>query len=301
MIEVENYLSLNNYKKVKFNESLSKHTTFKVGGNALFIVTPESKKKLINLIHFLNLKHIPFKVLGHGSNILPSDKDYEGVVIKTSQALKYMKIKDEEMIVGAGYSLVKLAYDMIEYELEGLEFLGGIPGTIGGAIFMNAGAYNKEMKDVVMEVLLINHLGELVTYNNTDLKFSYRQSILQTEKPMLIIEAKLKLVKGSKENIINYLQKRKERRQSTQPLGFPSAGSTFRNPSGTHAYLLIDAANLRGHVIGGAKVSEKHSNFIINYHHAKSQDVKDLVDYVSEKVYEKTGIQLKSEIELFNW
>lgn len=301
MIEVEKYLSENNYKKVKYNEPLSKHTTFRVGGKAKVVVTPESKKKIINLIQFLKTKEIPFKIFGNGSNILPSDKDYEGVVIKTNQALKYMKVKDEEVIVGAGYSLVKLAHDVIDYELEGLEFFGGIPGTMGGAIYMNAGAYKKETKDVVKEVLLINHLGDLVTYTKDDLKYSYRKSILQKERPMLIIEAKLKLKKGNKENITDTLRKRKERRQQTQPLNYPSGGSTFRNPRGMNAYLLIDQAGLRGYVIGGAKVSEKHCNFIINYHEAKSKDVKDLVDYVINNVYIITGKRLKPEIEFFNW
>ncbi|QVK17058.1 UDP-N-acetylmuramate dehydrogenase [Mycoplasmatota bacterium] len=301
MIEVEKFLSENNYKNVKYDEPLSKHTTFRVGGKARIVVTPRSKRKIINLILFLKKKEIPFKVFGNGSNILPSDKDYEGVVIKTNQALKYMKVKDEEVVVGAGYSLVKLAHDIIEYELEGLEFFGGIPGTMGGAIYMNAGAYNKETKDVVLEVLLINNQGELVIYTNKDLKYSYRKSILQKEQPLLIIEAKLKLKKGNKDNITDILKQRKVRRQQTQPLEYPSGGSTFRNPNGINAYLLIDRAGLRGYVIGGAKVSEKHCNFIINYDKAKSKDVKDLVDYVINNVYQTTGKRLKPEIEFFNW
>ncbi len=301
MIEVESYLSENNFKNFKINEPLSNHTTFQVGGIARFVVTPETKKQLISLVEYLKLKNMPFKVIGNGSNLLPSDKIYEGIIIKTNQALNYLEVKDREVIVGAGYSLVKLAYDMIQYELEGLEFIGGIPGTIGGAVFMNAGAYNKEMKDVVKEILLINHKGEFLTYHKEDLQYAYRKSILQYEKPLLIIEAKLKLKKGSSEIIRNLLEKRRKRRINTQPLKFPSGGSTFRNPIGTHAYLLIDKAGLRGYQMGGAKISEKHCNFIINVEKAKSKDVKDLVEYTIEKVYQVTGVKLQPEIEFFNW
>ncbi len=301
MIEVETYLKEHNYKNVKFLQPLAKYTTLKVGGVAKIVVTPETKNKIIQLIQFLHKNNIPFKVLGNGSNILPSDKDYEGVVIKTNQALKYLKVKEDIIIVGAGYSLVKAAYDMIPYELEGLEFLGGIPGTIGGAVYMNAGAYKREMKDIVLEVKCINPNGELVVYKNDDLKFSYRKSIFQKERPLLIIEAKLKLKKGNKDDISYLLQHRKERRLESQPLDYPSGGSTFRNPSGTHAYLLIEQAGLRGYEIGGAKISEKHCNFIVNYHNATSQDVKDLVDYVINQVYKVSGKRLKPEIELFNW
>ncbi len=301
MIEVREYLKEKNYQYVKLDEPLAKHTTFRVGGIADIVVTPETKKKLIDLITFLDHKKITFKVLGNGSNILPSDDHYHGVIIKTNKALGYMSIKDGIVTVGAGYPLVKLAYDMIEHELTGLEFIGGIPGTIGGAIYMNAGAYNKEMKDVLVDVLLINNKGQLVTYKNEDLKFQYRKSILQTEKPLLIIEATLKLEKGNKEEIRALLEKRRKRRLETQPLEYPSGGSTFRNPQGTHAYLLIDQAGLRGYSIGGAKVSEKHCNFIINSNNAKSKDVKDLVDYVIENVYKTTGVKLNPEIEFFNW
>ncbi len=301
MIEVEKYLKENHYQNIKYDEPLSIHTSFKVGGIAKVVVTPSSKKKIIDLILFLKENNIPFKVIGKGSNILASDKLYEGVVIKSHLALGNLKVNNNEIIVGSGYSLVKLAYEMAEYQLTGLEFLGGIPGSIGGAAYMNAGAYKKEMKDIVSEVTLINNQGKLVTYKNKDLKYSYRKSILQKEKPLLIIEAKLLLEKGKKQDILEILKKRQKRRSETQPLEYPNGGSTFRNPKDTQAYILIDKAGLRGYKIGGAMVSDKHCNFIINYNKANSLDVKKLIDHIKKTVYLKAGKRLRTEIELFNW
>lgn len=301
MIEAYNYLRDNKFKYVKYNEELAKHTSFRVGGKVSILVEPTTKEEIIELVLFLHDKKIPFKVLGNGSNILPSDNEYHGVIIKTQKALNYMSVNNDKIIIGSGYNLIKLAYDMVKYELTGCEFLGGIPGTIGGAVFMNAGAYNKEMKDIVEKVVLINKDGKKVTYENQDLQYQYRSSILQKEKPLLIIEAVLKLEKGSGSEIKRILDSRRMRRLKTQPLNYPSGGSTFRNPQGSHAYMLIDKAGLRGYQIGGAKVSDKHCNFIINYNQAKSTDIKNLVDYVIEKVYQVTNVRLIPEIEFFNW
>lgn len=301
MNEVVRYLTDNEYQCVKYNESLSKYTSFKVGGIAAVLVTPESKQKIIDLITFLNQNHFKYKVFGNGSNILPSDNYYKGVIIKTNKALDYLKVNDTKITVGSGYSLVKLAYHMIDYELTGLEFIGGIPGSIGGAIYMNAGAYNKEISDDLECVTLIDDQGKLQVLTKDDLKFSYRESILQKCKASLIIDATFKLEIGHKTDIITLLRKRKERRRETQPLAYPSGGSTFRNPQSHHAYQLIDQVGLRGFQMGGAKISEKHCNFIINYNHATSQDIKELMDYIVEMVYNKSKIQLIPEIEFFNW
>lgn len=301
MFEVKKYLEENQFPNVYYNEPLSKYTTFRVGGKASIFVIPETKKQIIDLVTFLKDQEIPFKIIGNASNLLPSDKNFQGVVIKTNKALNKINIIGEEVVVESGYSLVKLAYDMIDYELQGLEFLGGIPGTIGGAVYMNAGAYNKEMKDVIKNVILLNQEGKLVKMSNQDLQYAYRQSRLQSIKPLLILEATLKLEKGKKEDIKALLEKRKERRINTQPLNYPCGGSTFKNPTGTHAYLLIDKAGLRGYSIGGAKVSCKHCNFIINYNNATSDDIKNLIEYVIKKVYEQTGTVLVPEIEFFNW
>lgn len=301
MIEAINYLRDNNYKHVKYNEPLAKHTSFRVGGIASILVEPTTKEEIIDLVNFLYNKNIPFKILGNGSNILASDNIYHGVIIKTRKALNYLHVDGEKLTVGSGYSLVKLAYDMVKYELTGCEFLGGIPGTIGGAVYMNAGAYNREMKDIVESVVVINKEGKEVIYQNQDLKYSYRSSILQEERPLLIIEANLRLEKGNGLEIKRLLDSRKSRRLQTQPLEYPSGGSTFRNPANTHAYKLIDKAGLRGYQIGGAKVSDKHCNFIINYENAMSEDIKNLVEYVIENVYRVTGTKLIPEIEFFNW
>lgn len=301
MNNVVRFFKENHYNNVKYNVPLSKYTSFKVGGNAAFVVTPESKKKIVLLIAYLNEYNIKYRVIGNGSNILPSDYDYEGVVIRTNRALNYIKVNNNFVTVGSGYSLMKLAYKMIEYQLTGLEFIGGIPGSIGGAIYMNAGAYNKEMKNVVQSVTLLDEYGELRVLSNEDLRYGYRKSILQKRRPQLIIETSLKLKHGKKEDIVNLLNKRKIRRQETQPLEFPSGGSIFRNPKNTHAFKLIDNAGLRGYQVGGAKVSEKHCNFIINYQHSTSQNIKDLINIVINKVYKESNIRLKPEIEFFNW
>lgn len=301
MTEVEKYVKENHIQNVKYDEPLSNHTSFRVGGIAKVVVTPANKKEIMDLIEFLKGESIPFKVLGKGSNILASDKIYEGVIIKSHNALNYLEVNNEEIIVGSGYSLVKLAYEMANYQLTGIEFLGGIPGSIGGAVYMNAGAYKKEMRDVITEVTLINNQGVLTKYKNEDLKYSYRKSILQKQKPLLIIEAKLRLEKGNKLDILKLLMQRHERRVKTQPLEYPNGGSTFRNPKDTQAYLLIDKAGLRGCTIGGAMVSNKHCNFIVNYNKANSLDVKNLIDHIKKIVYLKTGKRLRTEIELFNW
>ena len=301
MNEILKFLTENNFNQVKIDEPLKNHTSFKVGGETKFLVVPETKEQLVELVFYLKSLSYPYKILGKGSNILPSDKTYEGVVIKTELALNNMIIEDDIITVGAGYSLVKLAYQMIEEELTGLEFLGGIPGSIGGAIYMNAGAYLKEMKDIVLDVLLIDQNGTLKNVEVEELQYTYRHSIFQSLPSTLIIETRLKAERGNKEEIASSLQTRRMRRMETQPLDYPSAGSTFRNPKGMHAYQLIDQANLRGYKIGGAKVSEKHCNFVVNYNQASSQDIKDLIDYIIEKVYKITKVMLIPEVEFFNW
>ncbi|NLG81187.1 MAG: UDP-N-acetylmuramate dehydrogenase [Bacilli bacterium] len=298
---VRDYLISQQFHKVYYDEPLSKHTTFRVGGKAKILVIPDEKQKLIELISFLKDEKIPFRIFGNGSNILPSDKDYDGVIIKPQLALNNMEVNGDTVTVDAGYSLVRLAYDMIKYELTGLEFLGGIPGTIGGACFMNAGAYNREMKDCLVQVEYLDKNGKLVTSDVNNLQFAYRSSIFQKERPLLILKASLKLSKGDGKEIKELLEKRRARRLLTQPLEYPSAGSTFRNPEGTHAYLLIDQAGLRGKKIGGAMISEKHCNFIINVGGATSRDIRDLIELVIDVVFKATGVTLIPEIEFFNW
>lgn len=301
MNEVVNFLKKNNYQDVKFNEPLSKHTTFKVGGIASIIVEPSNKDEMIKLISFLNGKNLKYKIFGKGSNILPSDNFYDGVIIKTNKALNYLEVNNDIVTVGAGYSLITLANKMVNYELAGCEFLGGIPGTVGGAIYMNAGAYKREMKDIVINVTILNEKGEVLVLSNEDMQFGYRKSIIQNMQKMLILETKLKLDKGEKAEILKVLNNRRERRLNSQPLEYPCAGSTFRNPIDTHAYILIDEAGLRGYKIGGAQVSTKHCNFIINCNNAKAMDIRNLVDYIIDVVYKNSGIKLIPEIEFFNW
>ncbi|MDF2700152.1 MAG: UDP-N-acetylenolpyruvoylglucosamine reductase [Haloplasmataceae bacterium] len=300
MNEVVNYLKEKHYE-VKFDEPLSKYTTFKVGGIAAAVVFPLTKSEITELVQYLNLKKYRYRVFGNGSNILPSDNYYDGVIIKTNKALNYLKVEDDVVTVGSGYSCVKLAYEMANFDLAGLEFMGAIPGSMGGALYMNAGAYNREIKDVVLDVTLVNNYGKIVTLTNKDLQYSYRTSILQDWDDFLLLETRLKLEKGNKEEILALLDKRKEKRNESQPLNYPSAGSTFRNPNNCHAWELVESAGLRGYSIGGAKVSEKHCNFIVNYNKASSNDIKALVDYVIMTVFDKTNVRLKPEIEFFNW
>lgn len=301
MERVETFLKDKGYLTYKLNEPLKNHSTMRVGGTAALLFIPENKQQIVDCIQFCFRENIPYKIIGNGSNTLFSDDHFEGVIIKNTKALKYLIIDGCKVTVGSSYPLVKLAYDLTKSGLTGMEFAGGIPGTIGGALFMNAGAYNKEMKDVVKEVSFLDVNGQVTTLQPEDLHFSYRKSIFKELKEVFILEVVIDVEIGEEEEMKALLQKRKQRRLDSQPLNYPSCGSTFKNPTNLHAYQLIDGVGLRGYSIGGAKFSEKHCNFIINYNDALASDVKSLIDLAQTKVYEHYKITLIPEIELFNW
>ena len=291
MIEKEN---------TKTNESLKDHTTYKVGGTCKYFITPKDLEELINLIKYLRKNNMKYMILGNGSNSIFSSKEYDGVIINLSN-LNSMKIEGDKIDVEAGYQLIKLSMDALNNGLSGLEFAAGIPGNIGGAIFMNAGAYKSDMSNLVETVTFLDENLELKTLPKEELDFSYRKSLFQKNN-YIIISTVLKLTPGDKDEIKALMDKRKQRRIDSQPLEYPSAGSVFRNPSeDIFAGKLIEDLGLKGYTIGGAQISEKHANFIINIGNATGEDIKALIDLVKSKVKEEYNIDLHVEQRFINF
>jgi len=293
---------IDKYKIGKFlcDEPLKKYNTYKIGGIAKCIVFPKNEEKLLILLKLIKENNIKYKILGKGSNVIFSSKVFDGIIIKLDE-LNQLYIDDTVVTVGAGYSLMKLALEMTKKGLSGLEFATGIPGTVGGAVFMNAGAYNSDMGYIVSEIKAIDPNLNIVTLYNSDLNFHYRTSFLQKNKNYICIEAKLVLKHGDKNLMMEIVEDRKQRRLLTQPLEYPSAGSVFRNPESIPAGKLIEDVRLKGKMIGGAMVSKKHANFIINYNNATSDDIYNLINYVKNEVKKQTGVELKQEQEYVNW
>lgn len=283
------------------NEPLSKHTTFRVGGPARFLVIPNSKQSLVETMNLIKKYELPFKVIGRGSNLLPSDRLFEGVIVKCDKGLDHVEIDGTQVTVGAGVSTILLANKVAKCELAGLEFISGVPGSVGGAIYMNAGAYNREIKDILVKALILDEAGELKWLSVEEMAFSYRQSILQTHKNWIVVEAILQLENGCYDEIMELMKARKVRRIESQPTNLPSAGSTFRNPLPHYSWQLIEESGLRGVRIGGAEVSQKHCNFIVNVGGATATDIYELIQHVQAVVFEKHGVQLHPEVEMFNW
>ncbi len=282
------------------HEELVKHTTYKVGGQCDFFVTPSSVDSLINLLKYINENNIKYKVLGNGSNVIVSSKRFEGIIISLSK-LNRVEINDDIVNVEAGYPLIKLSNYCANNNLGGLEFASGIPAHVGGAIYMNAGAYKSDMSEVLINVTYIDEKYNIVTKSKEELDFSYRHSIFQ-EKNYIVVSAKMQLHNANKEEILTLMNDRRQRRIESQPLEYPSAGSVFRNPSDTvFSGKLIEELGLKGYSIGGAKVSEKHANFIVNYNNATSEDIVSLIKIIKEKVKENYNIDLRVEQEFVNF
>ena len=294
-------LEKENIGKFEKNVSLSKHTTYKVGGIAKLMVYPKNVDCLIKLLKLLKTHEIKFKVLGLGSNVLFSDNVFDGVIIRLSELDNLEFFGKNKIRVGAGYSLMKLSLLAAKKGLAGLEFASGIPGTVGGAVFMNAGAYKSDMGYVVTEVKVLTPELKIITLENKEMNFHYRTSFLQTHPGYICLEAVLKLTKGDKNALDEVIKERRQRRMESQPLEYPSAGSVFRNPEGMFAGKLIEDLGLKGKTIGGAMVSEKHANFIINYKKAKGSDIKKLIELVHDKVLEEYNVDMKIEQEFVNW
>ena len=283
---------------IKENELLASYTTMKVGGPADLFIEPNSIKNLEKVIHILKESQIPYLVIGRGSNLLISDAGVEGAVIRLGNGLNELEIEGNTVTVEAGYSLVALSTLVSRQGLSGLEFASGIPGSVGGSVYMNAGAHGSEMKKVVKKVLILLEDGTIRWFTNEEMKFSYRTSVLQKEIKGIILKVVFKLTEGNKEEIISQMQNNKDYRKTTQPYNMPCSGSVFRNPLPNYAGKLIEEANLKGYSIGGAQVSLMHANFIVNANNATTSDIMDLINYIKKTIYDLNGIELHTEVEI---
>lgn len=285
---------------IKTNEPMKNHTSFKIGGPAEIYIKITSIEELQKVLEFAKKENIKITILGNGSNVLVSDKGIKGIVIKTN--LKDINIenkdsKNVEVTVSDAVPIGFLAQKFLKEEIAGFEELSGIPGTIGGAILMNAGAHGKEIKDIVTEVTAMDYNGRIFNFTNEEAEFTYRHSKFSNGE-YIILQAKMLLQKGSKEEIKAKMDEYAQYRKEKQPIEYPSAGSTFKRGTDFITAKLIDEAGLKGYSIGGAKVSEKHAGFIINTGDATAKDVLDLARYVTDKVYEKFGKKIEFEIKI---
>ncbi len=281
----------------KENEPMSAHTTFKIGGPADIFVIPSSEEAVLKVVTFCNEKEYPVYVLGNGSNLLVSDLGIEGVVIHIAGLSDVSYDGVNSITCGSGLKLSLLCNFALEQSLTGLEFAWGIPGLVGGAVYMNAGAYDSEMSKVLTEVRAITFDGKIQTLSAEKLKLGYRTSVFKEKKNCVITSAKIQLNPGIKEEIRNRMDELIGLRKAKQPLEYPSAGSTFKRPTGNFAGTLIETCGLKGFTIGGAAVSEKHAGFVVNLGGATASDVKRVIEAVSEKVFLETSIKLEPEVE----
>lgn len=277
------------------SEPLSKHTTFKVGGEADCFVRVGSKEELSKLLSLFERIEQECFILGNGSNLLVSDKGYRGVILQIKDRMNDIVVEADTIRAEAGALMSAVAKKAMEHELSGLEFAAGIPGTVGGGVVMNAGAYDGAMGQVVEKVVVMNYSGEIMEIDNDTMKFGYRTSAIKN-RPFIVLETIFKLEKGKQEDIKNKMEEFARLRREKQPLSYPSAGSTFKRPQGHFAGKLIMDAGLRGQCLGGAQVSEKHCGFIINTGNATATDIYELMHEVRESVEKKFGIVLQPEI-----
>ncbi|WP_332632194.1 UDP-N-acetylmuramate dehydrogenase [Halalkalibacter flavus] len=282
---------------VKEREPLSNHTTWKIGGPADVLVEPDSLESLKRLMELITIHKVPWRVIGRGSNLLVADGGIEGVVIKLGKGMDNLEIDGETIKVGGGYPLIKLATIISREGLSGLEFAGGIPGSVGGAVFMNAGAHGSDISNILKEALILFPDGRLEWVKGKDMGFSYRTSRLQQESG-ICVEAVFQLEKGEKEEIVKHMQANKDYRRESQPWKHPTCGSVFRNPLPNYAGQLIEESGLKGFQIGGAQISTMHANFIVNIDDAKAEDVINLINHVKETIKSKHNIEIETEVEM---
>lgn len=294
---VDYFVSLLGERNVRIDEPMSNHTSFKLGGPADILVTPQSKEQLLHILDYCKKNTIPFYIIGNGSNLVVRDKGIRGLVIKLFKNFNDIKVEGRVICAQAGALLSTIAYTAYENGLEGFEFAHGIPGCLGGAVTMNAGAYGGEIKDVVFKTDFINENGEVITIKDEEHQFSYRDSYIQKNHGV-VIRSWIKLRDGNKEEIKARMEDLLQRRKDKQPLEMPSAGSVFKRPEGFYAGKLIEDCGLRGYSIGGAQVSEKHCGFIVNTGNAKTQDVLDLIAHIQSKVKDKFNVDLNTEVRI---
>lgn len=286
-------------EKIKYNEPMAKHTSFKIGGPAQCFINAENVEEIKQICKVASKNDINLTIIGNGSNLLVTDKGINGIVVKVN--IKKFELEfsndDVSLIVGAGNKLGEIAQKLLRNEITGFEFAAGIPGTIGGAVRMNAGAYGKEMKDIVETVKYMDYDGNIYEKSNKDLEFEYRKSMFAKNK-FIILEAKLKLQKGNAQDIKNKMLEFEQSRKEKQPLEFPSAGSTFKRGTDFITAKLIDDAGLKGYRVGGAMVSTKHAGFVVNENNATAQDVLNLVKHIKQEVYKKFNKKIELEIQV---
>lgn len=287
-----------NIGKVKKNEPLANHTTIKIGGPADLFIEPSSVENLKRVMSVIDKHHLNWRAIGRGSNLLVSDKGIEGAVIKLGAGLDELKINGTEIKVGGGHSLVSLATLISKKGLTGLEFASGIPGSVGGAVYMNAGAHGSDISKILTRAHILFDDGKMEWLSNEDMEFTYRTSVLQKKRPGIVVEAEFNLSEGDKTAIVSQMQKNKDYRKDTQPWNFPCAGSIFRNPLPNFAGKLIEVAGLKGFSIGGAKISEMHGNFIVNAGNATAGDVLALIQHVKDTIYSLYEIRMETEVEI---
>lgn len=278
------------------NEPMKKHTTFRIGGPVDYYLCPHSAKEIQKVVEICREEKIPYFILGNGSNLLVSDKGYRGAVIQLWKNVSDIRVDGCLIEAKAGASLAKIAAQALEEGLTGMEFAAGIPGTLGGAVVMNAGAYGGEMKDILKEALVMDEEGKIFTLEKENLKLGYRTSIVK-EKGYIVLAATLELKPGNREEIRKLMEDLKQRRAEKQPLDMPSAGSTFKRPEGYFAGKLIMDAGLRGFSVGGAQISEKHCGFVVNTGEASASDVLNLIREVQKRVRENSGVELETEVK----
>lgn len=296
MLEVYNELITKiDSDRVLLNEPMSKHTTFKIGGPADIFVKVKSQEELKSILKLAKKNNVPVTIIGNGSNVLVKDSGIRGIVIKLE--LKEIKIENDIMYVEAGVGLPKLARSACDNNLDGLEGLAGIPGSFGGAVYMNSGAHGTEISDKLIDITYIDENLEIKKIKKEDAKFTYRKSIFQ-EKNWIILVGKVKLEKGNQEEIKEKMRGFLERRIQNQPLNMPSAGSVFKRGDNYISAQLIDECGLKGYQIGGAEVSKKHAGFIVNTGNATADDVLKVIDYIKQKVQEKYNVELKTEVKI---
>ena len=293
----ESLINIAGEDNVKIDEDMKKHTTFKAGGKAAFLVTPDSEEKVKELIRFFKENEIANYIIGNGSNLLVRDEGFDGVILEIGSKLSEVVVNENKITAQAGALLSKTANQAYKSGLSGMEFASGIPGSVGGGVAMDAGAYGGELKDIVETVTMCDENGEEITLTVDEMDFSYRHSIVQ-DKNYIVLSATFSLTPGEPEKILETMNDLNQRRRDKQPLEYPSAGSTFKRPEGYFAGKLIQDAGLKGYSVGGACVSEKHSGFVINKGGATATDIITLIGDVQKIVKDKFGVELEPEVKI---
>ena len=287
-------------ENICLQESMASHTTFRIGGLADCFVQLENTEQLIKVQKYLRQVGVPFFILGNGSNLLVSDAGFRGVILQIGPKMNRVTVEGNVIVAQAGASMAQIARTAMEHELTGMEFASGIPGTIGGGVVMNAGAYGGELSQIVTQVNVVNSEGEIMELDNETMEFGYRTSTIRNN-PFTVTEVILRLEKGDRQQIRERMDELAAKRREKQPLEYPSAGSTFKRPAGHYAGQLIMEAGLRGFQCGGAKVSDKHCGFVINTGNATAEDVRKLIREVQARVKDQFNVDLETEVLFLGW